>query len=353
MLHNHFGKILSLLMLFQIVILSGCQEESVRIIEPPAEKTFTSDALLADLITRVSLHDGSDDNILADGSCFSFKLPLTITVNGKEIVIESQDDYALVEFILDEFDDDDDEIQFHFPVVVILADYSEVSITNAEQLEDYIDSCEVGGFDDDIECIDFVFPIQFSTYDTNNQLSDVVIINNDQELFEFLRDMDDDILLSLQFPVTLILFDGSEVTVNNNSELLQLIDDSDEDCDEDDDEDDDNSTDLSELRAVLLSGNWIITSFINEGDETTLYNGWVFRFQSNGTLTASKDDVTENGQWSIEIDDNIFELHILFDTDTLLEELAEDWDVASFTSLRIELTDTDEENNNSLVFEKL
>jgi hypothetical protein len=341
-------------MLFSILLLTGCQEESIEIIEPAPEESFTPTSSVANLITRIALRDGSEDNIISNSSCFSIKLPVTLTVNDTELIIDTQDELILLELLLDEFDDDDDEIQLTFPITIILSDYSEVTISSADALEDYIDSCEEGGLDDDIECVDFTYPLEISTYDPDNQVSDFVVLNNDQQLYEFLDDRDDDLLLSFNFPLTLVLSDGTQVIVTNNFELEEVIEDAKDDCDEDDDfdyDDDDDDNQNDDLKTVLISGEWVITSFINDdSDETSEFTGWIFTFNADGSIDVRKDGQTLTGQWIIEEDDDDeLELELIF-SGAGFENLSEDWDVDSFTLSQIMFTDDDDE---FLQFKKL
>lgn len=159
-------------------ILSGCQQEIVEIIEPPVDKVFTSQSDIAGLIGRTSMNDGSVDNVVDGASCSSLLLPVTISVNGFVLKIESTDDFKTVENIIDRFDDDDDEISFSFPITLILADFTEKVIVNKDQLEDFIDQCEEDSSDDDIECVDFKYPISIAFYDASNQVSDVISITD-------------------------------------------------------------------------------------------------------------------------------------------------------------------------------
>ncbi len=341
-----------LLVLFLSALTLACQEESVVIIEPPVEDAFTASSQIAEAVGKVTLRDGSNDNILSKGSCLSFELPVTVIVNGQELVITSDDDLGLVEYIIDEFDDDDDDIIITFPVTIILADYTRIEITSADELESYIDECEEGGIDDDIECVDFKYPIEIATYDRDNQVSGVVTIANDEELFLYLKEQDDDILMSFVFPLTLIYPDGSELTVNGNDELEEAIDDAEDSCDEDDDNDyDDDDVDPTEFRSTLIDGDWVISSFVDEGDdETAEYANWVFSFKPDGKVVASRDNSEVNGEWITSGDDGIIEIEFFFSEESPLADISEDWDVLNYSTNRIDLTDDGEE---SLVFEKI
>ncbi|MEQ9466405.1 MAG: hypothetical protein RLN88_03285 [Ekhidna sp.] len=111
--------------------------------------------------------------------------------------------------------------------------------------------------------------------------------------------------------------------------------------------DDSNSNTLQEqIEEVLHDKTFVITSFIDSGnDETSHFNCYAFEFKSDGTVTATNDDETYNGTWSISndaSDDNSesdldFNLH--FSVTNAFEDLNDDWDIVNYNETSIELTD--------------
>ena len=77
--------------------------------------------------------------------------------------------------------------------------------------------------DDDIECIDFKYPISISIYNLNFQVIDVVTINSDRQLHHFIKNLERGVLASLNFPVTMVYADGSTIEVHNNQELERVM----------------------------------------------------------------------------------------------------------------------------------
>ncbi|GEQ84903.1 hypothetical protein ULMS_04110 [Patiriisocius marinistellae] len=76
-----------------------------------------------------------------------------------------------------------------------------------------------------IDCIDFVYPISFSVYNTEFVIIDTVVINNAQELLVFLASLilNPNQIVSLNYPVFLEKADGTIIEANNNAELLNII----------------------------------------------------------------------------------------------------------------------------------
>lgn len=80
-----------------------------------------------------------------------------------------------------------------------------------------------------------------------------------------------------------------------------------------------------DITDTITTGTWRVSYFISAGDEATaLFNGYVFTFLTNGTVTVIRPDTPPvPGTWN-EFDDNSrFELD--FGNSGLLERLNEAW----------------------------
>lgn len=347
-------KLLTLLTL-ALAVLTGCQQEADEIRLPAPSEAFGANSIVAAKIKHVAMRDGSQDNILDGNSCASIMLPVTVLVNGQELVISTEEDFKLIERILDESDSDSDVLTLAFPVTLIRADYTEVSVTNQDVLESYMDACVEDGLDDDIECIDFKFPIKLTIYNTSTLISKVVTIESDEQLYEFIELLKDNELVSFKFPVTLLLTDGSEIIVNDVEELEIAIENAEGECDEDDDNDfDDDDIDTGSFEALLTSGAWQIEYYFDEINQTTLYASFTFTFNADGTIAIVSGVNTYSGQWIAYGDNGTIELDLELDGDELLNKLNEDWDVNTFSESLINLKDDLEDAEPKvLTFKKL
>lgn len=328
-----------------LFILGGCQDESVKITLPPSDQVVLPNSPLADIVKKVTLNDGSSDNILDNSSCTLLVLPVRVLVNGQELKIDSADDFRLVERIFDETENDDDTLIILFPVTIILADHTTVVINEQDALEDIIDKCSEGGLDEDIECIDFKYPITLSLYDSNNQVPKALTVDNDEELFELFDDLDNGQFISFKFPTTVVLWNKSEVAVNDNNELEDIIESSIGDCDEDDDNDyNDDDTDDTALIAVFTSGQWEITYFFDQADKTAAFENFVFTFAIDRTALATKYTSSINGTWESYGDSSVIELEFDFGEEPPLNNLLAYWQLVEFTTSTIKLNRQDEED---------
>lgn len=310
-----------------LMLMMSCQNEETEIINPSNNDIIEGNSTAANLMSRMATNDGSVDNIIDYANCLEVVLPVTVTANGITITIQSVADYSQLENILDAFTNDDDAVDITFPITVILNDYTEIVITSQQQLEELIDDC-VGENedDDDIECIDFVYPVSFSIYNTDFQVIDTVTINDDEALYDFLEDLDGPILASLDFPVSLVTASGETVVVNSNEELETAISDADNTCDEDDDydynDDDDNCTEEN-IELNLKECLWDISDY----DNSSLFSDYYIDFNVNYEFTVLDENSNpiHDGTWSVAQDGAVITL--TFTTDW--EDLAGDWTIVN------------------------
>ncbi|RKY90140.1 MAG: hypothetical protein DRQ01_09660, partial [Ignavibacteriae bacterium] len=111
----------------------------------------------------------------------------------------------------------------------------------------------------------------------------------------------------------------------------------------------------AELVAALTNGDWYITYYFDDIDETANYADYVFNYATDGTATATDPNGTTNGTWSTSSgDETELELNLDFGTVSPLDELAEDWDVLEVTNEIIRLKDVSGGNGSTdfLTFER-
>ncbi|WP_297795549.1 hypothetical protein [uncultured Eudoraea sp.] len=297
-------KHLSLLILGLTLLLTGCREEESVLIEGPQEETLKANSKVANLLQNTTSKDGSDDNIIDNASCISIELPVTVQVGGLEIIVDDPGDFEIIEDIFDEFDDDEDVVEIIFPITIILSDFTEVVITDMNELEDFTDDCNgENELDDDIECADIKYPVMATLFNSSNEIIDTITFSNDQELYEFLDDLDDDDIVNISFPITVILYDGTEVQVSNLQMLETILEDAEDDCDEDDDndyndDDCDNCTSDQLSNVLVACSDWSVDKLErNDQDLEDLYTAYQFNFANDGSLTAESDTDMFTGTW--------------------------------------------------------
>ena len=298
-------KPLLFLLLGLLIIFTSCRSENDLSIDPPAEEALTANSAVALLLLKTALNDGSSDNIIDSANCLSVQLPVTLTVNGTTLIVNNEDGYQEIEDIIDSFNDDIDSIVISYPIVVVLEDYSTVTVNSDTELRALASNCAgENENDDDIECIDFQYPITASVFNINNDVINTITINNDNDMYDFIDDLDQFTAVTINFPIALLLADGTTQNVSTIQELENAIEAAEDTCDEDDDydyDDDDcdfcTTNDLDSLFATCT--DWEVSELErNDTDLTDSYDGYLFSFNNDGTLTVVDGTATWNGTWT-------------------------------------------------------
>ena len=290
--------------LSMLLLNTSCRKEEIEFVQAPPEDTLTPNSQVADLMQRTAMNDGSVDNIIDYANCFSVQLPVTVVVNGMQIDVNSSSDYDLIESIFDDSDDDSDGIVINFPITIILNDFSQVVINSQSELNSYALNCNgENENDDDIECIDFQYPLTASIFNPSFEIISTVTLTSDEQLYNFIDAIDEEDIVSLNFPLTVTLSDGSVFSINNFNELQSAIETYDDDCDEDDDFDynDDDCNDCSPLQLTEILTNcsdWIVDKLErNNNDYDDVYNGYLFNFFNDGSVSVTWNTTTVYGTW--------------------------------------------------------
>jgi hypothetical protein len=323
-----------ILLCFLSTLLFSCQKEENEVIQDPTQN-LNKTSPLVNLLSRVSQNATSQDNVLDNSSCFSVQLPVTVIVNGENVVVATADDYQTVQDAIDAFSDDDDIVNFVYPITIQYQNFSTQVINNSDALDDVLDDCEEDDDDDfnEIDCVTINYPVVLNIYDSNNQLASTLTINNDAQFYNFIENLDDNEFIEINYPISIVDSNGNNVVISSNSQLEDIIEESIDDCD-DNSGGGGGSADFSD---VITNGTWYVSYFFEDDDnETSDYIGYNFTFSSNGTITVVKASATTNGSWTNYVDsgDDIMDLN--FD-DSNLDELEEDWEITEYSSTVVKL----------------
>lgn len=315
----------------------GCQEEENIIIQEDPDG-LKSTSPISKLMSRVTQNNTSVDNVLDGTSVFRVLLPVSISLNGQFVNVNSPADYITIQQIKNQSNDDDDIVNYTFPISVSLRNFQQVVLNNNTQLQNLIAQYEDLS---ELNCFSFNFPISISIYDSNNQVADVLTFSNNGQVISFLFSLPQGVIFTINYPISVQTASGNTQNVTSNSQLLSLLEEAQITC---------GLSNPDEFIDVITSGNWRVSYFYDDGDETNDFLGYVFVFNSNNTITISKNGNTFNGIWSFYEDDGEFVFDIVFDDDTL-DELSDDWILLEFSNSLIQLKDDD--NDEFLNFMKL
>ncbi len=318
---------------FALLMFTGCQDEAIDPNTPNEQETLIPSSTLVNLMTQTTANNGAVDNVIDESSCFTVELPVTVIVNGITITIEDIEDIEELEELLEELGENEDLLELVFPITIIFNDYTELVIENLEQLEALIDEC-IDDEDDVIECVDFQYPISFSVFNPQFVLIDTVVIENDEQLYEFLDTLDDEneaLIVSLNYPVTLEYANGETVEVNSNEELANAIEAAGEDCE---------GNEALECDEDEIAEKLVTCSWIYEYDDFE----YEIVFNEDGTLEILEGDATSaiGGNWELSSTDE--GVLITFSELTAFEEtLGGSWLIVDCDPEELELVRGDDE----------
>lgn len=304
--------------------------------------TNSANSQTASNLERTSMYDGSFDDFLDGMSCSSILLPVTATVNGTQVTVVSQSDYQQVINILAQYTNDADTVVLQFPLTVRLSNYTEVVVTNQAQYNALIDACEEAEAtaQDAISCIDIDFPITILTYSLNFDQTGSVVIESEQQLYNYMNNFGSDELFAINYPIGITFSNGTSATVNSDVVLQSSINE----CISEEDAMDDAEESADLLQDILVDGLFRVNSFVNSGvDTANNYAEFTINFANDltvvadNTVNATVQDV--QGTYAVASQLEVY-LSLNFTGNATFSLLNHTWEVTSFNSTSISLQST-------------
>ncbi len=216
-----------------LALLASCQKADEEISVPNESEAFTTESQIGAYIYGISLLDGSGDNIIDNASNLTVNYPVEVSVKGEPYEIVSDRDLLPIQKLYDLNPYVPDFMSIQFPIEVTRFDHSKIIINDQLELKEAITYTYSNQLYEDIECVDFNYPISLATYDTDRQIARTISIEDDESLFRTFTGLDKDILISFNFPMT-VLVDGDPTTVDNQTAFREIIEEQLSACDEND-----------------------------------------------------------------------------------------------------------------------
>ncbi|MEO7975686.1 hypothetical protein [Flavobacterium sp.] len=333
-----FNKYLSIAFLF----LFSCQSETDE--QSHNNQTVTNASPLTSYLQRVAMVKTVQDNII-DGSTYcTIKLPYTVTVNNAAIAINTTADYQKVLDNINANTTDDDIVKITFPVTMIYYNYIEKLIPNEADFDSLIDYWNM--YPDllsKINGLNINYPITINIYNSYNQAASSVSIANDQAFFNFIKNLNASEYISLRYPISITDYNYQTKSITNNLEFENAIKYVIDNCSE-------NNTATLDFTESITKGSWKITYVFQDSEKTSVYSGYAFVFKSDKSVVASKDGISETGQWETKEVYGTREFKISFSS-SLLHKLDSNWKLFEFNNSLIRLRDVSN-STNYLYFEK-
>ncbi len=199
-----------------LMVLASCQKEEFKVTESQDEQNLTQDDQLLNLVKTVATHDGSFDDIVDSSTCFSINFPYICNANGVAYPVNAPED--LLPFSIY------DELIPDFPVTITLANYVDLEIPSYEVLQNVIEQCANGElFNERITCVDLIYPVTVSVYDTVNTNFETRTYNHDRDTFTGIELFGDDHIANLIYPIQIQFENGAILNVESNEQLKNEI----------------------------------------------------------------------------------------------------------------------------------
>ena len=336
-------KLIATVFLTALLSFTSCQDEiDNETGENPNTNTNSADSQTTSNLKRSSMYDGSFDDFLDGTSCSSLLLPLTATINSTQITIVSETDYQQVINILGQFNTDDDTIVFQFPVSVALSNYTQVVVTNQAEFDAIVEACEAAETtaQDAISCIEIDFPITILTYNLSVEQTGSVVIESEEQLFNYTNNLGEDELFSVNYPITITGASDATAVISSDIELQTSV----QDCVDEEDIIEDAEADVDTLEQILVDGLFQVDSFIDSGlDTANQYAEFTIDFANDlsivaeNTVNATIQDV--EGTYEVTSETEVF-LSLNFTNNASFTLLNQNWEVTSFSNTTISLQST-------------
>ena len=218
---NFSLKKIAFLFLLPIAIF-GCMKE-IDLTEGENPNTNNANSETTNYYKRIGMYDGSFDDLIDNISCSSVKLPGSLLANNIPLTITKIADYQLVLNIFNLSPIDTDTIVFNFPITILNQDYSQTLVTSQSQFNNLSALCNqaIGA----ITCVDIVYPIKISLYNTTIEQTTIVSIVNDRNLFDFMANLEVNEVYSVQYPINVKIIGNTNISVSGDIQLKSIIND--------------------------------------------------------------------------------------------------------------------------------
>lgn len=326
---KHFFK--HIIISFVILNLS-CQDE-IDITEGTDPNTNNTESTTTTYLKRVSMFDGSYDDIMDKNVCSAVMLPINITANGVPLTINNSSDYQSIETIFNQSDTDEDIIEFNYPITIMNYDYSEVQINNVTDLIGVINDCSqlILANQSPVNCATLTYPFNISVFSSVLDQLGVVPITSKQTLYTFLENLNDSEFYTVQYPITVNVSGPESIEVNSDELLENIIDN----CVASQQDQQPNVL----LNDILSQGLWEVNNFLDNGnDQTSIFLNYTFSFQANDLLQISHTTLPGfNGSWNTSYLNNVTYVDTDFNSNQLFTVLNQNWQVTAMTANQVNL----------------
>jgi len=139
-----------------------------------------------------------------------------------------------------------------------------------------------------IICVDFVYPFAILVYNTNLEVVSTQSVYSDASFKTFLDELNDSYSISVSYPITTILDDGTTASITNNNELMLSLDN------------------CIKRETLISIGNWFAENpetciwsidYRDKQNSDNTYAGGYFSANPDTTITFNYNGTSYLGTW--------------------------------------------------------
>ncbi len=212
---NRYITGLFLVLLATAGIMVSCQESSA---VEDTSGALSPASTLTNLLGIIAVNPTGLDNPVDSVACFNVKLPVQVIVNGQEINVQSEADYATVEAAYNQSSTDADILNYVYPVTIIYPDYSQMVVGSVNQFNQLKNACNTAIDYVNNGCVAINYPITLFAYNSSFQVENTYDIGDNEELYAFLLGLEADEYYSLSYPISFTA-NGQTIVVNSNADF--------------------------------------------------------------------------------------------------------------------------------------
>ena len=323
---SQINTVFFLLITTVLLLLTSCREESDDNIFPSEEEALLANTELSNLILKSTTNNGATDNILDGSSCYSISLPVTVVIEKLKIIVASPADFDQIEDVFENLEEDIEDLTFIYPITLIDSNFTEIIVKNEDQFDELLDRCE-DSIDDDIECVEFNYPLSVSAFNRVSETIESITFEDDKSLHKFIKNLTVNDIVEFDFPITITQNAQNKIETESLDALRTVLrTSSSDDCKDKED------TDEDRFIEQLTSSEFTIQKFKEDNNNLTKnYRKYVFEFSEDGAVIAKSDKEEISGTWSY----SDRTLNIQFVNSDLLEQLNKSWKVKKVLENRI------------------
>lgn len=221
-------KVKNLFAVLVLLTVICCQSESF----DENTEALSNSSSLTHVLKSMSINDTAEDNVIDSTGCFKVKLPVEVVVNGSPMTIVTASQYEDVAAIFNESQDDEDAVSFKFPITVEDEHYKETVVGSQVEFDAMKASCVETTDTIGDDCVSLAFPINVYSYNSGFQIQNTYVLNSNKELHIMLQNLGPNEYYSIGYPVSLNVVGGAGITVNDNNELEQAINEALQGCEQ-------------------------------------------------------------------------------------------------------------------------